>query len=71
MLLEPDTHYLINVGSVGQPRDHDPRAAYVLWDTEKSMITLIRVEYPIEETQKLILAVDLPERLASRLADGH
>jgi len=69
--LSAETKHLINAGSVGQPRDNDPRAAYVIWDTEKSMITLMRVEYPVEETQKLILDAGLPEKLAERLATGY
>ena len=62
--------YFVNVGSVGQPRDGDPRAAYVVYDTVARRIELRRVEYDIATTQKKILAAGLPERLAVRLRLG-
>ena len=62
--------YFINVGSVGQPRDGDPRAAYVIYDLEAAEITLRRVEYDIAATQGKIRAAKLPERLAKRLELG-
>ena len=67
---EDDLQYVINVGSVGQPRDNDPRAAYVVCDTSNATIDLRRVEYPIAETQRKIRDVGLPERLATRLDEG-
>ncbi|MFM8364546.1 MAG: metallophosphoesterase family protein [Verrucomicrobiota bacterium] len=63
--------YLINVGSVGQPRDGDWRAAYCIYDTEKNEIRLRRLPYDIEGAQKAILDNGLPEKLASRLAIGR
>jgi diadenosine tetraphosphatase ApaH/serine/threonine PP2A family protein phosphatase len=69
--LSGDARYLINVGSVGQPRDGDPRAAFGVLDTERSDITLCRVEYPVERAQQRILAAGLPEALAHRLAIGR
>jgi diadenosine tetraphosphatase ApaH/serine/threonine PP2A family protein phosphatase len=67
-----DEHrYIINVGSVGQPRDGDPRAAYGIYDSDESSFTLKRVVYPIEETQKKILEAGLPPFLASRLSEGR
>lgn len=66
----PDCRVLINVGSVGQPRDGDARLCYVLFDGES--ITFRRVEYAIEEAQESIRAVpELPEFLAERLAFGR
>lgn len=62
--------YFVNVGSVGQPRDGDPRAAYAVYDTAARRIELRRVEYDIAATQKKILAAKLPERLAIRLRLG-
>jgi len=62
--------YFINVGSVGQPRDGDPRAAYVVYDTVARRVELRRVEYDVATTQKKILAAGLPERLAVRLRLG-
>lgn len=61
---------IVNPGSVGQPRDHDPRASYALLDTETRLWTYVRVEYPIEETQHRMLAAGLPERLINRLSFG-
>jgi diadenosine tetraphosphatase ApaH/serine/threonine PP2A family protein phosphatase len=62
---------LINPGSVGQPRDGDPRAAYALLNTELQTVTGKRIAYDIEETQRAIRAAGLPERLATRLATGR
>ncbi|UCC77870.1 MAG: metallophosphoesterase family protein [Anaerolineales bacterium] len=61
---------LINPGGVGQPRDGDPRASYVILDAEENTIEYRRVEYPIEETQQLMSAAGLPKRLAMRLSVG-
>lgn len=69
--IEDGALYLINPGSVGQPRDRDPRAAYALWDTDRRLIALRRAEYPVESAQKRILDAGLPEHLAIRLAFGR
>lgn len=61
---------IINPGSVGQPRDHDPRASYALLDTETRLWTYVRVEYPIEQTQHRMMGAQLPERLINRLSFG-
>jgi diadenosine tetraphosphatase ApaH/serine/threonine PP2A family protein phosphatase len=61
---------LLNVGSVGQPRDEDPRAAFVLWDTERNFLRLERVPYDVPATQRKILSKGLPPILAERLAFG-
>jgi predicted phosphodiesterase len=63
--------YMINPGSVGQPRDGDPRAAFALYDTEARSVTLYRVPYDIARAQQKIFSAGLPERLAIRLAEGH
>ena len=68
--LEPDVLYIVNPGSVGQPRDGDPRAAYALYDSEQKVVTLRRVAYPIEKTAAAIHSAGLPEVLAQRLAYG-
>jgi len=68
-LLEAN-RYLINVGSVGQPRDNDPRAAYGVLDLEKAELSIRRVTYDITAAQRKILAAGLPEVLAERLAFG-
>ncbi len=62
--------YLINVGSVGQPRDGDPRAAFVTYDTDEGVVRRHRVEYDMESAQQRVLDVGLPERLAARLGIG-
>jgi len=63
--------YLINPGSVGQPRDGDPRAAFAAYDTDKRSVIFYRVPYDIEKAQKKIFAAGLPERLAIRLEEGR
>jgi predicted phosphodiesterase len=61
---------LINVGSVGQPRDRDPRAAYGILDTDRATIWLRRAAYDIRAAQERILQAGLPVRLALRLEQG-
>lgn len=62
---------LLNPGSVGQPRDGDPRAAYLILDTDAATATWHRTAYDIAAVQAAIRAAGLPERLAARLALGH
>jgi diadenosine tetraphosphatase ApaH/serine/threonine PP2A family protein phosphatase len=62
---------LINFGSVGQPRDGDPRAAYGIVDLERRTISLRRVPYDIRGAQKKIMAAGLPPFLALRLERGQ
>lgn len=61
---------ILNPGSVGQPRDNDPRAAYALLDTEAAQWTVRRVAYPFEVTQAHMRTAGLPDRLIKRLAFG-
>jgi predicted phosphodiesterase len=63
--------WLLNPGSVGQPRDGDPRAAYLWLDLERMSALFRRVPYPIEETQRELRERGLPESLAARLAQGQ
>ena len=63
--------YLINPGSVGQPRDGDWRASYALWDLESSFIELVRVEYPVRRTQEKLAKAQWPTYLVKRLATGE
>ena len=63
--------YLINVGSVGQPRDFDSRSCYALYDTDTNEIMLVRVEYDLRITQKKIREKHLPMFLAERLEKGR
>jgi diadenosine tetraphosphatase ApaH/serine/threonine PP2A family protein phosphatase len=62
--------FLINPGSVGQPRDRDPRAAYALLDTDRGTLTARRVPYDISLTQRQMSLAYLPEPLISRLSRG-
>jgi len=68
--LDPECRYLINPGSIGQPRDRDPKASYLVYDDEKQLVTWHRLSYPIEIAQKRIHKVELPRVLADRLALG-
>ncbi len=63
--------YIINAGSIGQPRDLDPRAAYVIYDEEEGTVEIKRVEYDVKSAQDKILKAGLPEILAWRLAEGR
>jgi diadenosine tetraphosphatase ApaH/serine/threonine PP2A family protein phosphatase len=71
VLLEKGTSYLINVGSVGQPRDGDPRAAFGIYNSADSSLRLRRVPYPIAQAQQRILDAGLPPSLANRLSIGR
>lgn len=71
MVLEPDGVYLINPGSVGQPRDGDWRAAFAVFDSDSRVMTYYRVPYDLAAAQKKIVDANLPERLASRLQFGR
>lgn len=62
--------YLINPGSVGQPRDRDPRAAYAVLDTDRGTLTAHRVEYDVATTQRQMAFANLPEVLIGRLTHG-
>ncbi|QDV10103.1 Phosphodiesterase YfcE [Planctomycetes bacterium Poly30] len=68
--LSESTVALVNVGSVGQPRDEDPRAAYAIYDTETTRVEMRRVEYDIEREAARIIGAGLPKILADRLFLG-
>ena len=63
--------YFINVGSVGQPRDGDPRASYVIYEPKTRHVAFRRLEYDVEAAQERIRLAGLPERLAERLGLGQ
>jgi diadenosine tetraphosphatase ApaH/serine/threonine PP2A family protein phosphatase len=69
--LRHGSKYLVNPGSVGQPRDGDPRAAYAIVDTTQRLVDLLRVTYPVERAQAKVIRAGLPEVLAQRLAVGR
>ena len=68
--LAPGGRYLINPGSIGQPRDRDPRACYAIWDRETRTVTVRRVVYDHAAAARKILAAGLPRILADRLGRG-
>ena len=68
--LERNCRYLVNVGSVGQPRDRDWRASYVIYTPSQEQIEFRRLEYDLERAQDRIIRAGLPEPLAARLALG-
>ena len=61
---------IINPGSIGQPRDNDPRAAYAILDVENNVWEFRRIPYPIHEVQERMLAIEMPDRLITRLEHG-
>lgn len=70
ILLHPEGRYLINPGSIGQPRDRDARASYMVYDSRRRVVRWYRVPYPITEAQQRIRKAGLPNSLADRLAVG-
>ena len=71
LLLDFGNQAIVNVGSVGQPRDGNPDASVVIFDPEQGMVQRHRIPYDIEAVQAKILESGLPEFLAQRLADGR
>ncbi len=69
--VDADVKALVNVGSVGQPRDHDTRAAFVVYDTEEKLVSLRSVEYNFTAASDKIRAAGLPDFLADRLLVGR
>lgn len=69
--VRPNIKYLINVGSVGAPRDGDPRACYTIYDTDRNYVIIRHVAYDISAAQEAIFAAGLPEHLAMRLVLGE
>lgn len=69
--LRNDMQYLINPGSVGQPRDGDTRSSFLIWDSDELRLEFYRVEYPFELTQEKMKVAGLPEYLIERLSYGR
>ena len=69
--MDSECRYIVNVGSVGQPRDGDPRAAYCIYDTAEKRAEIKRVVYDLETAQRKIRDAGLPEMLADRLEYGR
>jgi len=70
LYIQKDCRYIINVGSVGQPRDGNPNSAISIFDTSTQTVSLIRIAYDIEKAQEKIIKSGLPHSLAQRLQNG-
>jgi len=70
MRLNDEEFYLLNPGSVGQPRNGDPRSSYLIFDTDKHLVKFRLVEYDMSTTMKKIIDAGLPEFFATRLMEG-
>lgn len=70
-MVEPGCKYIVNVGSVGQPRDGNPLACYCIYDIGLSRVDIVRIPYSLQETRRKILEAQLPDTLAQRLLVGH
>ncbi len=68
--IEDGNRYLINPGSIGQPRDGNPLSSFLIYDSKKKIITIHRIPYDISTAQSKILEAGLPQMLASRLSSG-
>jgi diadenosine tetraphosphatase ApaH/serine/threonine PP2A family protein phosphatase len=71
LMLNRSARYMINPGSIGQPRDGDSRAAFSLYDSDARTVTFYRIPYDIPAAQEKIFRAGLPERLAIRLEEGR
>jgi predicted phosphodiesterase len=71
LILSSHKRYIINVGSVGQPRDGNPDAAFVFYDDERAAVEFVRVEYDVRKTQTAMEEAGLPHFLIKRLQLGH
>jgi predicted phosphodiesterase len=69
--ISPENKYIVNVGSVGQPRDSNPKAAYCIYDTDKKEVQLKRIDYDIETAREKIINAGLPKFLGDRLTIGR
>ena len=70
LVLDPGERYLLNPGSIGQPRDRDPRASFMTYDAKRRVVRWYRVPYPVARAQERIRKAGLPGVLAERLAAG-
>lgn len=68
--IKPQEKYIVNVGSVGQPRDNNPKASFCLYDTDNKEVMIKRVDYDIETARKKIINAGLPNFLGDRLLSG-
>lgn len=68
---DEESRYLVNIGSVGQPRDNDPRASYVIYDGAEQAVAFRRVQYDIQATQAKMCRAEMPQMLIDRLQVGR
>ncbi|MDD5155168.1 MAG: metallophosphoesterase, partial [Candidatus Omnitrophica bacterium] len=71
LAVEKDKRYTVNVGSVGQPRDGNPAAAYCIYDTQKKEVQIKRIKYDVRSAREKIIAAGLPHPLGDRLLSGR
>lgn len=71
LTLEPGKRYIVDVGSIGQPRDLNPEASFVIYDDDRKTVQWVRYDYPIEAVQEKMHHVHLPDALAARLQVGR
>ncbi len=69
--IDRERKYLINAGSIGQPRDGDPRASFAVYDDEELTVEIKRVEYDVKKAQDKVLKSGLPSKFAYRLSEGR
>lgn len=69
--IDENSRYVVNVGSIGQPRDNDPRSSFAIYDDREDVVEIRRVSYDIRACQKKILEAGLPGYLANRLSEGR
>lgn len=70
-MCDPEARVMINPGSVGQPRDGNPKASFVLWDRAAGVVRLMKAEYDVDAARQAILDAGLPKILGDRLLKGH
>jgi predicted phosphodiesterase len=68
--IDPKAKYLINPGSIGQPRDRDPRSSFLVYDDQRADVQFVRLEYDVSTAQEKIIKAGLDRRLADRLSVG-
>lgn len=71
IIIREDTRYIVNVGSIGQPRDYNPQGAYCVYDVDSNIIEIRRFEYDIKTAYDKIIKANLPHFLAERLIEGR
>jgi diadenosine tetraphosphatase ApaH/serine/threonine PP2A family protein phosphatase len=71
IMLKPGYRYIVNVGAIGQPRDEDSRAKYVIWDNRRNTLEIRRIAYDIDRTVRLIMERGFLRRDAERLYGGY